>query len=405
MKKLTMAIIILIIVGSLVAIKVLTAPEQVVEKEQQPIPVEVEVLQTKTYDVALNYVGAVGTSSIQSLSFKSGGKLEDVYVEVGDKVTTETLLARLDTTDMTYDLKAAKSNMNGAWAQYALAKKGASDKEKEQARLTMEKAKEGYEFQEETLSEYGTLLEAGAISQKEYDQLNLQTELADIDYQNAQLQYEKAKDGADKETLNLYYSQYAQAKTNVAYKESLIQDADLYATMNGTVVDVAYEPNTLVSAGYPIVSIRSEQQEIVLGVTDEDYNQIQPEDSVMMVANGVTYKGSITRMADVPDADTHLYEVAVLSETTDKLLIGEIVDCRIITGQQSGILVPIDAVIVNGETYVYVMEDQLAKKRIVTIEHLLDDQVVLSGIEEGEALIVNNIKKVHEGTPVVLVEE
>ncbi len=405
MKKLTMVIIGIIIVGSLVAIKVLTAPEEVVEKEQQPIPVQVSILQPETYDVTLNYVGAVGTSSIQSLSFKSGGKIKEVYVDVGDKVTTETLLAQLDTTDMTYDLNAAKSSMNGAWAQYALAKKGATAKEKEQARLTMEKAKESYEFQEETLSEYNALLEAGAISQKEYDQLNLQTELADMDYQNAKLQYEKAQEGADQETLNLYYSQYAQAKTNVAYKESLIQDADLYATMNGTVVDVAYEPNTLISAGYPIVSIRSEQQEIILGVTDEDYSLIQRDNPVMMIANGGTYKGTITRMADVPDPDTHLYEVAVLIETTDKLLVGEIVDCQIITGQQAGILVPIEAVIVNGETYVYVMKDNKATKRVVTIESLLDDQVVLSGIEEVEALIVNNIKKVHEGTPVVLVEE
>lgn len=405
MKKLSFVIIVIIVISSLIAIKVLTAPEEVVEKEQQPIPIEVNVLERQVYERQLEYVGAVGTTSVQSLSFKSGGKIEGIYVEVGDRVTPETLLARLDTTDMAYDLEAATSSMNGAWAQYALAKRGATDKEKEQARLTMEQARQGYEFQEETLEEYSALLEAGAVSQKEYDQLSLQTEMARIDYENAQIQYEKALEGADQETLNLYYSQYDQAKTNVAYKASLIDDANLYATMSGTVVDVAYEANTLIGSGYPVVSIRSNQQEIIIGVTDEDYHEIQVDNEVTIKTGTSTYKGKVSRKADVPDADTHLYEVAILSLSSDALIMGQIVDCQITTGQQSGILVPIDAVIVNGETYVYVLEKDKASKRVVTIEYLLENQVVLSGIDEGEALITNNIKKVHEGTPVRVVEE
>ncbi len=70
-------------------------------------------------------MGSFSPKQIQSLSFKNPGKLQQIFVEEGDDVEEKTVLATMDTRDVSYELGVGKKAMEAAHAQYQLGKKGA----------------------------------------------------------------------------------------------------------------------------------------------------------------------------------------------------------------------------------------------------------------------------------------
>ena len=108
----------------------------------------------------------------------------------------------------------------------------------------------------------------------------------------------------------------------------------------------------MIPAGQPVVHIRRDGANISIGVTSEDYEKIHVEDPVFVKDDSDRMReGIVLRKNNIPDQATHLYDVEVYLEEED-ILIGKIVECRIIIGQKEGIMIPIQSAIVNGETYV-----------------------------------------------------
>jgi HlyD family secretion protein len=71
--------------------------------------------------------GSVNASGQARLSFKTGGKLEKVYVVTGQTVTAGQPLAKLDTTDLETALATAQQNLASAQANYQKTLLSASD--------------------------------------------------------------------------------------------------------------------------------------------------------------------------------------------------------------------------------------------------------------------------------------
>jgi HlyD family secretion protein len=304
-----------------------------------------------------------------------------------------------------FEIEATQKAMEAAYAQYQLSAKGSSSQELEQARLMVDKAQEVYSFQETTLKEYERLYSEGVISNKEYEQAVLEANVALNDLNTAKQAYDSAINGADDELLQLYYSQYEQAKINYNHKQTLLEDAVLTSTISGTIIELPYEENTMIPAGQPVVHIRRDGANISIGVTSEDYEKIHVEDPVFVKDDSDRMReGIVLRKNNIPDQATHLYDVEVYLEEED-ILIGKIVECRIIIGQKEGIMIPIQSAIVNGETYVYIYEGGQAWRRPVDIQSILDDQIIVTGLNDGDSLIISNIKKVNEGKAVSIIGE
>jgi multidrug efflux pump subunit AcrA (membrane-fusion protein) len=407
-KKITKVLIVLAIVATIIGIIVIqrnqTKLQKIAEETESIIPVTVMPIEVTRYEEVLSYIGAIQTDGVQSLSFKSPGKIKSIPVKEGDVVEAGQVLATLDTTDMTYELDGARQAMEGAYAQYQLALKGATSQEVEQARLSVAKAKEVYEFTLQTSDEMERLYNEGIISQKEYDLVVLETSMAQKDYETAHQVYEKIMKGTDSSLLDLYYSNYEQAKTMYAHKEALLKDAALIAPISGTVVLLPYEVNTLIPAGQPVVHLRKDGAVVALGITSLDYTKINVGDHVRVRRGDQLFDGLISRKSNIPDSSTHLYQLEVTLDEQD-LLMGEIVECEIVVGEKKGILIPIEAVIVDGETYVFIQVDNEARRKNITIKEIIDDRIMVTGLDVGDALILENIKKINEGTIITVINE
>lgn len=221
--------------------------------------------------------------------------------------------------------------------------------------------------------------------------------MAELDYFNAKQLYEKALAGPDKETLDALKSQYDQAVAGYEHTLSLMNDSQLYASTEGTVVNILNEENEMIQAGYPIVVIRKDNQVIKMGVTDEDLRELIIGQSVIITGEEATGEGEISMISDVPDKSTHLYEVEIAIHSSDVFLVGEIVQCDIVIGSYVGIDIPMDAVMIDNTNYVYVDEAGLASKRTIEIVRLMGERVIIQGIAEGEKVITENVTKLFEG--------
>ena len=400
--KLSILFVALIAVIILIVIERAQTKYNVLEQDkQQSIPVEVFEVKASSYDETLNYIGAISAEQVQTLSFKSPGKIQTIAVEEGDFVEKGMVIAKLDTSDLMFEIQAAKKAMEAAYAQYQLSLKGATSQELEQARLAVEKADQVYAFKKETLEEYEVLYATAVISKKEYEQMKLETQVALNDYNTAIQVYETAKNGAEEERIELYYHQYEQAKTDYEYKQTGVDDATLTATVDGTVIGLPYEENTLVPAGQPVVNIRQEGANILIGVTDKDYEKIEVNQPVIVQVNDEQMQGRVLRKKNIPDRATHLYNVEIYLEEKN-VLIGKIVECKIIIGKKEGIMIPIQSAIVNGESYVYIYDEGKARRRTIKVEDFIGDQIIVSGLESGELLIVSNAKKVADNKAVTI---
>jgi len=108
------------------------------------IPVKVSKLSLEEYDDTINYVGVIKSNDLIKYSFKTGGTIQEILVDIGDEVKRGDGLAVLDKSDLNTALSISKSQMEAAKSQYEKAKSGGSPEEKRVAELNLKKAKETY---------------------------------------------------------------------------------------------------------------------------------------------------------------------------------------------------------------------------------------------------------------------
>jgi len=127
----------------------------------------------------------------------------------------------------------------------------------------------------------------------------------------------------------------------------------------------------------------------------------------LILPNGEEYakKGQLNFAASSIDPQLGTQQLRATFENADKrLLPGQFVRIRVITGKKDGVfVVPQTAVLTNDQgKFVYVVNDknEATIKPIVVGNWVGKDWVVLSGLELGDKVIVDNIIKIRPGAAV-----
>jgi multidrug efflux pump subunit AcrA (membrane-fusion protein) len=403
MKKKNMGIIgiVTIIVIVIIASKIGESDVEIVEVTQ---PVETLTVQNEAYDVTIEYVGIISSRSIKQLSYKTTGKVESVNVTVGSAISKGDSLVQMDKTDLKFSLDAAEAQKNAAYAMYTKTENGAASEDVSAAKSDKVKAEDAYNYAKIQYENGLKLFEAGAISQNERDQLKLNMDVQSQTLNQTTENYNKAVRGADSEDITAAYSDYQQANADYEYKKALYDESNLTSPVDGTVVDILYEVGEIAPAGYPVAIVRSEQSILTLGVTGEDLKRIKIGDLVEGSSDGNAFSGEIARLAEIPDADTHLYEVEAVLDTK-ALLIGQIATCNIIIDHSKGIKIPISSILNDGTDYVYINTSGTAARTPIKILKITGNDVYVEGLKNGDALVVKNINQLYDGQKIAVKQE
>lgn len=335
------------------------AEEPVVEERARAV--KIQEINEGENPVTLSYIGTVSSKDILKYSFKSTGKLGRVFVEKSDKVKKGDKLAQLDMQDLNFQLTASKSRLDTAG-------------------LNVKKAKDALNYDKDLFDKMDNLYKEGSISKDKYDQIKLKRDTSMTSYNQAKFQYEAAK-------------------TDYEQKLSLVEDATIHASQEGSIVDMTFEEGELVPQGNPVIVVRSKGQIVNVGMAQRDLNKIDIGTKVAVDVDGQRCMGTVTNIAEAPDESTRTYNAEVTVE--DKSFrLGSIAKLEFNIGKERGIWIPISVIMSDGEDYVYIVQEDRAFKRIIELGKLYEDRVMVKGVNPGELLVISGMKNLNDGSKI-----
>jgi len=354
------------IIGICAALVLTTAGCSTAKAAELPGPtrsIQVQTLEKKSEPISQHYIGLVNAKDQIEYSFKTSGRLSEVFVEDGQSVIKGDPIAKLDIQDLNYQADAASAN-------HAAAK------------LNITKAKEALDYDSKLLKSMEDLYAAGSVSQDKLDQITLKTEVSKATYDQA-------------------LTQLGAARADLNYKNSLLVDANIYAQANGSIIKVMYETGELIPQGYPVVVQRSQEQIVQVGIPQKNLDDVQINSHVNITVDDTVTEGLVTRIDEAPDMTTRTY-MAEITVNDVKFHLGSIAEADIEVGQQSGIWVPIQSLLSEGEDFVYITDGERAFKRTVIPQDTSGLLVRVTGLNEGEQIVTSGMNNLSDGINIII---
>ncbi len=299
--------------------------EELVMKRPDP-KVGVIKAEKQTVVYEQTYSSTIQANVINNISGQTAGRIRKLNVEVGDFVTEGQILAELDPMQLN------------------------------QARLRLKN-------EEVELERYRTLFKEGAISQSDFDALEL--------------------------SYNVTKSNY----------ENLLENTILRAPVSGVITSRNYDRGDMYAMSSPIYTLyQITPVKLLVPVSETDYTKVKKGNTVTLTADalpGETFTGTVVRVYPVIDPSSHTFKVEVQVKNLDrKLRPGMYARTTINLGSAENIVLPDTAVLKqqgSGVRNVYILlPDNTVELRNVTVGlHFGDKMEILSGIEPGEIVVVS----------------
>lgn len=368
--------------------------------EVKTYPVKTVKLQEQSYSSTLEYEGITGGSEVKKLSFKSSAKISKIHVSKGQQVKKGDNLVDLDKSDLNFALSAAKAQMDAAQAQYDKAVNGAQAEDINKAEIAVKNAQDEYNYCKDLYDKTVNLYQIKAATQQQVNDLKIKLDGSESQLNAAKETLTQLKNGTRVEDKQAALAQVNAAKADYDSKVNLVQDASLTADEDGYVVDVLCKEGEMQAAGYPVIVVRSDNQVVTVGLSDDDVKKIQVGTKAEVKIDDATTDGEIMNIVQAPDKQSGTYsaEIKILNPIdNNKYYIGESVKVDIDDGEKNGIWIPISSILNDGEDYVYVVEDNRAVRKNVTLGQTNENEVSVDGLKTEDNLVTEGMKNIKAG--------
>lgn len=373
-----------------------------IEKPNTVTNVTVHKISANDINSEVNYTGEIKALEESDVAPKVTATIRSFNCELGDFVNVGDVLAILDDTDYQIAYNQALAAYNtayGSFKQMTLQLSTAIST----AQIEYDNALLNYNRQK-------ALYDAGAISQLALEGAETRLNTAELNLNSAKTNYDIA-----------ITSTYATAKASVDSAKAVLESAT--NNLNNTVITapisgyVASKNGTLgqiVAAGNPMFSIKStDVVNVEISVTESviPYINIGTKASVSVSTASLNdIKGEVTVVNTVKNVQTGMYTVKIKIDNNDNLLkLGMMADVVIETQAKSGVIViPSASIMQDDEGYsVYIVKDNKAEKRTITIGITNNDFTeVITGLSAGETVVVSGKEYLSkENNAVNIVEE
>lgn len=316
-------------------------------------PVKTVEVKKETHPEQLEYIGTVGSKDIKKYAFKIPGKIKDIYVEKGQRVSKGTLLAELDGTDISFAVSDAEH--------------------------TQQKAKDAFDEAETFYQHIKALNEKGSVTNDDLAKAKLNRNVREADFKRSQV--------------------------DVDYKKNIMTDAKLLSEIEGFVIEIVFKKGEITGAGYPVVVVRNERQIVNVGVSQKDIMRLSHGTPAFIEIDGVKGRGRIINIGQIPDLQSRTYTVEV--DFTDKVrsnsfYLGSIAKVIFDIGTKEAIWIPIRAIQTDGQDFVLTVKNGFAERRAVRLGSVHGSEVEVEGVNSGESLIIEGMKDLRHGSKVVV---
>lgn len=351
------------------------------------VPVEVAPVRRGDIVQTARVTGTVqpGTT-VQVMAPLSGGRLEAVLVQMGDRVSQGQVIAELENSDLEVRLAQARAGLEQARTA------------PEQAAARLQQAEAQARLDAANLERTETLFAQGAASRQQLDMARAAAEASQGELAAARAALASAQAGV------------AAAEAAVRQAEVALENTYIKAPVAGAVAARHLEPGE-VAQGPVVTLVTSDDLQVEIGVAEQDVNYLRPGKEVRVeiaAAAGETLAGKVASVSPAADEHTRVFQVKIaLVKPPAEVKPGMAATVIYTTRQASNaLLVPKNAVINrSGQSVVYIVVEGKATGRVVATG--IDDGrniEIVKGLSGDERIIVKGQDFVNEGQPVEVVE-
>ena len=358
--------------------------------------------------------GSLDAQPSASLTWDTGGVVDKVYVQTGDKIKAGDVLMKLKTSSVSSSIISAQADL--VTAQKDLENVKSSSTDLSQAVIDLKDAQEAYDKaanyllylqnskkvpQSETrlfletkrnswMYVYKTKTFKGPAPQDWITDAENDLALKTSQLEDAQRTYDRLKEGSKSQDVGA-----AQAKVDAA--QATVDSMSVIAPFDGEVLHVKSQPGDVVEASTSAINVADLDHLYVETQVDEsDVANVkvgQPADVTLDALTGVNFKGKVMAMNPVGEVVSGLVKYAVrvdLDKVTNQNFIplGTTANVVIhVKDATASLAVPITTVQNDSKgEYVLVVQGDGSTKRVDVVSgSIVGDMVVVTGdLQEGE---------------------
>lgn len=365
-KSITIAIPLLILIGTIITVNFILSNPPEAKKGQQSkssqIPIEIKKLKKEDYIVNLESYGIANASTKTNLTSQVSGKI--IYVNKnlkdGSYFKKGELLLQIEDDDYKAEVKVAQAEL--ILAKQALLEEQAKSKQ----------------------------------AKEDWKKFNIKQKPNPLVLRIPQLESAKA-------TLSA-------AEANLKKAELNLKRTRIIAPYDGRVVEKLVSIAQVVSSNTQLATIFSNESiEVRLPIKNKELNLIdlKNKSNVKLFSNitSKTYKGKIVRSESSLDSNTkQLYLISQISDTTENITLGEYLSAKIEAKKLHSVIVIPNSSIYQS-SYVYTEENgKIRRKNIEIFWQDNKNSLIKSGLKEDEHLVITSLGLVSSGTKVKVIE-
>ncbi len=365
----------------------------------------IETIKLSLVEEDYEAVGTVRSKTTSTLSSKTVGNIRSVHVREGDRVRIGQLLVEIDDRDSRSQLQKAEAGLREV--QGGLEEIEQNIHAAEAARGA---AEAGRSLALATFNRYKALLEQKSASPQEFDEVQAKMKIAEAEADRAgrMLQALTAK-------KSQVLAKMEQAKADITNAQISVGYGRITSPMNGVVVSKQAEVGLLAAPGVPLLTVEDNSRyRLEVSVEDSMLGRIRlgtpsrisidavgPEEFSMRVTEIVPASDPGSRSSTVKiDLD-----VKGSSGSRAVLRSGLYGRARFPIGQKQVLKVPVKAILQRGQLVsVFVVDSsQILHLRLIKTGKRYDDQLeALSGLNDGDRIVVEGLEGVREGDRIEL---
>ena len=304
------------------------AEESVAVPDAAPRAVRVFVVSDPTERSERTFPVFLKSASASKLSFRTAGRIEELNVEVGDRVEEGAVVARLDSRDYQLIADRAKQAILEAQAALKAMETGARPEDVESASAALEAATSQRETAEKQFARVESLNRDGAASDMQLDLARTALDSAKAAERAAEKTLEKAKKGSRDEEIEMIKAKIDGLEIDRQLAENKLSDVTLTAPFAGLVSEKFVENHESVAPGLPIVTLVDDRAfEGELNAPEELPLRSDEIESIECVFDSIpnrTFAATLKRSSTAPQKGNRSYLTAISVDVTpeDGALVG-----------------------------------------------------------------------------------
>lgn len=340
-----------------------------------PLTVELARPTRATVAQELTVVGNLIGDATVAVVPKTAGRLEQVYVRLGDRVGRGQRIAKIEDQEIREQVRQAEAAF-------------------EVAKATIRQREADLQLALTNVERSRSLFARDLLPKQTLDDNEAR-------YQAAQAQ------------LDLARAQNTQSQARLDELRFTLANTTIVSPVNGFVARRAADPGAFVSNNAPVVDVVDiDRVRFVANIVEKDLKQLQTGDAAKVEVDafpGETFKGRIARVAPVLDPSTRTASIEIeIPNPGYRLKPGMYARVGITTAaHKNALVVPPNALVdVDGRRGVFLAANNIAAFRPVDVG--IEDPTrveILHGITEGDAVVTTGAAGLRDGDRFLLVGE